>query len=91
MCCQGNKLLPSLLLAGLLLSVSGLEMFIFLVFFPILSIFAVEFEGFRLNADRAEVILPLECRSLYDVRPWFSYGSLLSLKAGAQTHRPPFD
>lgn len=66
-CCQGDRLLPSLLLTAPL-SISGLELFIFWVLFPVLlPIFAVEFEMFRLAADRVRIILALGyCSFLYN-------------------------
>lgn len=77
-CCQGDRLLPSLLLTAPL-SVSGLELFIFWVLFPVLlPIFAVEFEMCRLAADRVRIILVLGyCSFLYNAESPFSRSNVL--------------
>lgn len=77
-CCQGDRLLPSLLLTAPL-SISGLELFIFWVLFPVLlPTFAVEFEMFKLDADRVRIILALGyCSLLYNTMSPFSRSNVL--------------
>lgn len=81
-CCQGDRLPPRLLLADLL-SISSLELFIFLVLFPILSIFAVEFEVFGLDADRVRIVLALGyCSFLCNVGSLSSHSNVLFCRLG---------